>query len=141
MEYDLAGKVIGCAMEVHRELGSGYLEKVYENALLVALGESGIRADSQIPLKVTYHGVEVGDYIADIIVEDKLVVELKAVQNLIPVHEMQLVSYLKSTGIDEGVLLNFGSSRLQYKKKYRDLDDALRRKAINKSHSVNSAIL
>ena len=118
--YDLAGKVIGCAMSVHRELGSGYLEKVYENAMMVALKEVGLSAVQQVPIKARYHGVVVGDFIADLIVENALVVELKAVASLVPVHEVQLVSYLKATNMQDGLLLNFGSQSLQYKRKYRD---------------------
>ena len=121
--YDLAGKVIGCAMSVHRELGSGYLEKVYENAMMVALQEASLSAVQQVPIKAKYHGVVIGDFIADLIVENELIVELKAVSNLVPVHEVQLVSYLKTTGIKDGLLLNFGSPSLQYKRKYRDRNE------------------
>jgi len=118
-DYDLAGKVIGAAMEVHRFLGPGFVESVYENALLVELAASQLTFESQKELKVIYKGQSVGEFLADIIVDMALVVELKAVQSLLPIHEVQLVNYLTATGIEEGVLLNFGSESLQFKKKFR----------------------
>ena len=118
-DYDLAGRVIGIAMEVHRTLGPGFVESVYENALLVELAASQLAFESQKTLKVIYKGQCVGDFLADIIVDMALVVELKAVQSLLPIHEVQLVNYLTATGIEEGVLLNFESESLQFKKKFR----------------------
>ena len=118
-EYDLAGRVIGIAMEVHRRLGSGFVESVYENALLFELSASQIAFESQKALKVIYKGQCVGDFVADIIVDKLLIIELKSVQSLLPIHEVQLVNYLTATGIEEGVLLNFGSESLQFKKKFR----------------------
>jgi len=117
--YDLAGKVIGAAMEVHRFLGPGFVESVYENALLVELAASQLKFESQKALKVIYKNQCVGDFVADIIVDKALIIELKSVQSLLPVHEVQLVNYLTATGIEEGVLLNFGSKSLQFKKKFR----------------------
>jgi GxxExxY protein len=117
--YDLAGKVIGAAMEVHRFLGPGFVESVYENALLVELAASQLKFESQKALKVIYKNQCVGDFVADIIVDKALIIELKSVQSLLPVHEVQLVNYLTATGIEEGVLLNFGSESLQFKKKFR----------------------
>ena len=118
-DYDLAGKVIGAAMEVHRFLGPGFVESVYENALLVELAASQLKFESQKALKVIYKNQCVGDFVADIIVDKALIIELKSVQSLLPVHEVQLVNYLTATGIEEGVLLNFGSESLQFKKKFR----------------------
>ena len=120
VDEELTGKVIGCAMEVHRELGPGYLEKVYENALVIALRSCGMSADQQVPVPARFRGAVAGDFIADLIVDKRLIVELKAVSGLLPVHESQLVSYLKSTGIDVGLLINFGAQSLQFKRKYRD---------------------
>jgi GxxExxY protein len=117
--YDLAGRVIGAAMEVHRFLGPGFVESVYENALLVELAASQLKFESQKALKVIYKNQCVGDFVADIIVDKALIIELKSVQSLLPVHEVQLVNYLTATGIEEGVLLNFGSESLQFKKKFR----------------------
>ena len=115
----LTGTVIGCEMEVHRELGPGYLEKVYENALAISLKDAGIDVLHQVSVPARYHGVVVGDFIADLVVDGKLIVELKAISNLLPIHETQLVSYLKATGIDVGLLINFGAGSLQVKRKYR----------------------
>ena len=119
MDYDLAGRVIGIAMEVHRTLGPGFVESVYENALLVELAASQLAFDSQKALTVIYKNQCVGDFVADIIVDKALIIELKSVQSLLPIHEVQLVNYLTVTGIEEGVLLNFGTESLQFKKKFR----------------------
>jgi len=118
-DYDLAGRVIGCAMEVHRCLGPGFVESVYERALAIELEASNFLAESQKPIEVNYKKRCVGSFVADLIAEQKLIVELKAVQNTLPIHEVQLVNYLTATGIEEGVLLNFGSESLQFKKKFR----------------------
>ncbi len=118
-DYDLAGRVIGIAMEVHRTLGPGFVESVYENALLVELAASQLAFESQKALKVIYKNQCVGEFVADIIVDKTLIIELKSVQILLPIHEVQLVNYLTATGIEEGVLLNFGSESLQFKKKFR----------------------
>ena len=116
---ELTEKIIGCAIDVHRQLAPGYLEKVYENALAVALREAGIPVLQQVPIPVRYHDTVVGDFIADLVVGNDLIVELKAVSTLTTVHEVQLVSYLKATGRDLGLLFNFGAPMLQIKRKYR----------------------
>ena len=116
---ELTEKVIGCAIDVHRQLAPGYLEKVYENALAVALRDAGIPVLQQVPIPVRYHDTVVGDFIADLVVANGLIVELKAVSTLTVVHEVQLVSYLKATGRDLGLLLNFGAPTLQVKRKFR----------------------
>jgi GxxExxY protein len=118
-DYDLAGKVIGAAMEVHRCLGPGFVESVYENALTIELASSKIIADGQKLIEVKYKEQCVGNFVADLVVDQTLIVELKAVQTILPIHEVQLVNYLTATGLDEGVLLNFGSESLQFKKKFR----------------------
>ena len=118
-DYDLAGKVIGAAMEVHRCLGPGFVESVYENALTIELASSKIIAERQKPIEVKYKEQCVGNFVADLVVDQTLIVELKAVQTILPIHEVQLVNYLTATGLDEGVLLNFGSESLQFKKKFR----------------------
>ncbi|MFQ6036725.1 MAG: GxxExxY protein [Sedimentisphaerales bacterium] len=107
---ELSKKIIGCAYNVHKELGHGFLEKVYKNALAVELGENGLNYSLEVPLEVSYHGRIVGEYFADLIVEDKIVVEVKAVSKIQPVQEVQLVNYLKTTGMDVGLLINFGES-------------------------------
>jgi GxxExxY protein len=118
-EYDLTGKVIGLAMKVHSTLGAGFLESVYHKALALELQKSGIRFESEKKLTVLYDGVLVGEFVADMLVEDELIVELKAVQALATAPEVQTVNYLVATGIDFGLLLNFGAERLEFKKKFR----------------------
>ncbi len=114
----LTKKIIGCAFKVHNALGSGFLEKVYENALRIELLKEGLEVKQQEPTKVYYEDQVVGDYYADLWVEDRVIVELKAVQTLSKAHEVQLVNYLTATGVDIGLLLNFGSS-VQVKRKFR----------------------
>jgi GxxExxY protein len=114
----LTEKVIGCAYRVHNELGAGFLEKVYENALRIELAEAGMEVKQQHPIPVRYHGEVVGDFFADLKIGDRLIVELKAVQDLAKEHEVQLVNYLAATGIDNGLLINFGSS-VDIKRKFR----------------------
>lgn len=116
---NLTGRIIGCAMTVHRILGSGFNESVYHNALCLELTDAGISYSSRKKLQVLYKQRPVGEFEADLVVEDCLNLELKAVQNLLPVHEAQLVNYLTSTGIDHGLLFNFGGESLQFKKKFR----------------------
>jgi GxxExxY protein len=120
MEHEeLTKQIIGCAMTVHGALGPGYLESVYQNALAHELRKNGIQAECECRLKVNYDGLIVGDYVADIVVNGCVIIENKAVQALIPVHEVQLVSYLTTTGIEVGLLLNFGAQRLEFKRKTR----------------------
>ena len=114
----LTEKAIGCAYSVHNALGPGFLEKVYENALRIELTEAGLQVNQQCPIPVQYHGAIVGDYFADLMVENQLIIELKAVQSLTSEHEVQLVHYLTATGVNDGLLINFGSS-VDVKRKYR----------------------
>ena len=111
--------VMGCAMNIRRHLGPGYLESVYKNAMLVELKKHSLTFEVEKPINVYYDGVLVGDFKADIVVEDYLIIELKAVQSLHIAHEIQLVNYLTATGIDNGLLVNFGSEELQFKRKFR----------------------
>jgi GxxExxY protein len=110
--------VIGAAYKVHKTLGSGFLERIYEKSLLIELKNKGLKAESQYPVSVYYEDELVGDYYADILVENCLIVELKALENLTVAHEKQIVNYLAATGIDDGLLINFGSS-CQIKRKFR----------------------
>lgn len=119
MREKLIAKIIQCAYDVRSQLSAGYLETVYLNALLIELRENGLFAETEVPLKVVYKGSVVGEYRADIVVEHSVIVELKAIQKLSPVHEAQLVNYLTTTGIDDGLLINFGSEKLEVKRKYR----------------------
>jgi len=107
---ELSEKIIAASYQVHKELGCGFLEKVYKNALAIQLQETEIKCDVEVPLKVLYHEKVVGDYYADMIVDEKIIVEVKAVNKLESVHEVQLVNYLKATGINVGLLINFGKS-------------------------------
>lgn len=110
---ELSYKVVGLAMQVHTELGYGFLEKVYENALMILLGENGIEAEQQFPIKVIYHEQTVGEYIADILIENSIILELKSQPNISDVHKAQTLNYLKATGIKLGLLVNFGRRKLE----------------------------
>ena len=116
---DLTKMIIGCAYKVHNTLGSGFLEKVYENALRIELEKLGRKVKQQEPINVSYEGQVVGEYYADLWVDDSLVIEVKAVRTLVKRHEVQLVNYLAATNIDNGLLLNFGSS-VEVKRKFRE---------------------
>jgi GxxExxY protein len=107
---ELSEKIIAAAYAVHKELGQGFVEKIYKNALEIELRENGITCNSEVPLNVSYHGQVIGDYFADIVVDNKIIVEIKAVSDLMPAHEVQLVNYLKATGLHVGLLINFGQS-------------------------------
>ena len=130
-QYDLCGRFIGAAMKVHSTLGSEFLESVYQNALIWELRKNGLRAEAERPITVRYDGQIVGAFTADLLVNDKLIVEMKAIQALATAHEVQLVNYLVATGINEGLLLNFGAARLDFKKKFR----------LPKTESPNSEII
>ena len=117
-DNNLTHKIIGAAYKVHNQLGAGFLEKVYENALRIELSKQGLLAQQQTSISVYYEGENVGDYYADLWVEERIIVELKAVQTLTKEHEVQLVNYLTATGLDTGLLLNFGAS-VQAKRKFR----------------------
>jgi GxxExxY protein len=106
-------------MKVHNVLGPGFLESVYQNALAHELCKAGLKVECNRPLTVMYDGIPVGNFSADMLVESTVMVENKAVQAFAPTHEVQLVNYLTATGIDIGLLLNFGASRLEIKRKYR----------------------
>ena len=114
---ELSDKIIGFAIEVHKILGNGFLEKVYENALLYELSNSGIHVESQVPVPVKYKGNPVGEYFCDILVDEQIILELKVTKNIDPIHEAQLLHYLKATGLKVGYILNFGhTAKLQFKR-------------------------
>ena len=115
----LVRTVIECAKNIRRHLGPGYLESVYKNAMLVELKKHSLFYEIEKPINVYYDNILVGEFKADIVVENVLILELKAVQSLHMAHEIQLVNYLTATGIDDGLLINFGSEELQFKCKYR----------------------
>ena len=115
---ELTERIIACAYRVHNTLGAGFLEKVYENAMAVELESEGIAFRRQAPLKVMYRGQVVGEYFADLLVGDRVVCELKAEERVSSSHELQLVNYLGATGIDTGLLINFGRS-VEVRRKFR----------------------
>ncbi len=106
-EEDLTYKIRGCIFEVSRVLGAGYLEKVYENALCIELKKAGLNINVQYPLSVQYKGEVVGEYVVDLLVKNRVLIELKAVSKLLPIHEAQILNYLNTTGIKVGLLVNF----------------------------------
>jgi len=119
MENDeLTQEIISCAFKVFNTLGSGFLEKVYENAMIIELESAGLSVEAQSKIDVYYKDKLVGEYSADIIVEEEVIIELKAVENLNKIHEIQLVNYLNATGIEIGLLINFGS-KVEVKRKYK----------------------
>lgn len=115
----LTSEIIKCAYKVHNTLGSGFLEKVYERSLAIELTKAGYEVECQFSIPVFYDDIQVGDYYADLIVNDLIVIELKAIENLAPIHETQLVNYLTATKKDIGLLINFSRS-VQVKRKYRE---------------------
>ncbi len=115
----LTERIIGCAMEVHKRLGPGYLESVYGKAFSIELDANSLEHATKVPIPVLYRDQSIGDFVADVIVGGKVIVELKACQTLHIQHEAQLVNYLTATGIDDGLLFNFGTSSLQFKRKHR----------------------
>nr|WP_314697239.1 GxxExxY protein [uncultured Prevotella sp.] len=115
----LITEVIECAKRIRRQLGPGFLEKIYKNAMVVELRKLKLNFETEKLIQVLYDGIVVGEYRTDIIVEGRLILELKATQDLSIANEVQLVNYLTSTQIDDGLLINFGSDKLQFKRKYR----------------------
>ena len=116
VEDGLTEKIIGVCFEVINELGSGFLESVYEKALLVALRDKGLNAVSQVPVSVCFRGKCIGEFFADILVEGKILIELKAAKSLAPEHLAQVINYLKATGLETGLLVNFGNQKLEYRR-------------------------
>lgn len=115
----LITEIIECAKRIRRQLGPGFLEKVYKNAMVVELRKLKLNFETEKLIQVLYDGIVVGEYRTDIIVDGKLILEIKATQDLSIANEVQLVNYLTSTQIDDGLLINFGSDKLLFKRKYR----------------------
>jgi GxxExxY protein len=113
---EITYQINGAVYEVNKVLGAGFLEKVYENALLVELRRRGLRAESQVPITVKYKDEVVGDYFADIIVDGQVILEIKAIESLSRIHEAQLLNYLKATGYRVGLLINFTHPRAVIKR-------------------------
>ncbi|HRZ43085.1 MAG TPA: GxxExxY protein [Bacteroidales bacterium] len=110
LHKELTNRILNCFFKVYNTLDFGFLEKVYENAILVELKEQGLKADKQKKINVYYNNITVGEYFTDIIVEDTIIVELKASECLIKENELQLINYLKATDKEVGLLLNFGKN-------------------------------
>jgi|TARA_B100000959_G_C14478119_1_gene418010 GxxExxY protein len=123
MEYsELTEKIIGCAYSVYNKMGFGYLESVYEKCMLIELRKAGLKVESQKSLTVFYENETVGEFIADIIVNDTIILELKSAKQIIKAHEVQLVNYLVATGKPVGLILNFSESKVEVKRKIKDLE-------------------
>jgi len=122
MQYEqLTEKVISCAYHVYNKMGFGFLESVYEKCLLIELQKEGLNVESQKPITVLYEGETVGEFMADIVVEDTIILELKSVRQVAKAHEAQLVNYLVATGKPVGLIINFGEYKVDVKRKVRSL--------------------
>jgi len=119
---NITEKIIGCAYRVYNRMGFGFLESVYEKCLLIELRKAGINVEAQRPITVYYENEVVGEFVADLVVEGEVIVELKSVRRLVEAHEVQLVNYLVATGKDVGLLLNFGEGKVEVKRKLRTLE-------------------
>ena len=116
---ELIKQIIQCAYNVRTNLSAGFLESVYLNALLIEFQDNGLKAEREVPINVYYNNHLVGEFRADIVVEKCVIIELKAVQHLTATHEAQLVNYLTATKIEHGLLINFGSEKIEIKRKFR----------------------
>lgn len=119
-DNEITEKIIGCAYQVQNTLGAGFLEKVYENALAHELSKSGLSVEQQEPIQVWYDGIVAGQYYADLVVEGRVIVELKAVKAIDNIHLAQCLNYLKATRLRVGLLINFGSPRVEVKRLRND---------------------
>jgi GxxExxY protein len=115
-ERELTGKILEAAFDVHNTLGCGFLERVYANALAIELRRNGLDCAQQSPLKIRYRDTIVGDYVADIIVDNRVIIELKACAPLDPSHSAQVMNYLRAADVHVGLLLNFGRPKLEYRR-------------------------
>ena len=113
---ELTETIIGCAYTVANVLGNGFLERVYENALAHELRKKGLVVEQQRPISVQYDGVTVGEYLADLLVEGKVLVELKAARDIEDIHKAQCINYLRATGLAIGLLINFGTPKVQIRR-------------------------
>ncbi|MDZ4199528.1 MAG: GxxExxY protein, partial [Kiritimatiellia bacterium] len=122
MDYEeITRMIIGCAYRIYNIMGFGYLESVYEKCMLIELGKVGLPIEFQRHIPVRYEGKNVGDFIADMVVQGTIIIELKSVQRLAKAHEVQLVNYLVATGLPVGLLINFGETAVEVKRKVRQL--------------------
>ncbi len=122
MQYsELTEKIIGCAYRVYNKMGFGFLESVYEKCLLIELKKAGLKAEAQLPVTVYYDDEVVGEFVADVMVENVIILELKSVLRVVKAHEVQLVNYLTATRRDVGLIINFGEKQVEIKRKVREL--------------------
>ncbi len=115
LHKDLTEQILAACFQVSNELGAGFVELVYQNALVIVLREKGLQVACEFPLSVSFHGQTIGSFYADLFVEEKVIVELKAVSALTDGHKAQLINYLKATGVDLGLLVNFGNPKVEYR--------------------------
>lgn len=115
-DQELTRQIIGCAYAVYNKLGSGFLESVYQRSLLIEIQKAGIAAQSEAPIHVYYDDQVVGEFRADLVVQSRIIVELKAIEALAKAHEVQVVNYLRATGMEVGLLLNFGPTEVQVRR-------------------------
>jgi GxxExxY protein len=113
---EITKEIIGSAYTVYNQMGFGYLELVYEKCMLIELGEKNLKVEAQTPIAVQYKGNMVGNFIADIVVDEMIIVELKSVSKLVKAHEVQLVNYLVATGKPLGLLINFGEKTVEVRR-------------------------
>ncbi|PYV85394.1 MAG: GxxExxY protein [Acidobacteria bacterium] len=116
---ELTGKILEACFEVANELGHGFVESVYVKALIIALRQKGLSVQSEVALQVMFRGQVVGDFYADLMVEQRVLVELKAAKVLLPEHQAQVINYLKATGIEVGLLVNFGTPKIEFKRLHK----------------------
>jgi GxxExxY protein len=116
LEKELTGKIIEACIDISKELGPGFLESAYKKALIIVLTSMGIKAEEEVPLKVKFRSFIIGEFSADVLVEKRVIVELKAIKSLTSEHEAQLIHYLKATGIKVGLLINFGKAKVEWKR-------------------------
>lgn len=118
-------QIIGCAYKVYNKMGYGFLESVYEKCMLIELAKASLKAEAQRPIEVLYEGHIVGSFVADLFVQDKVIVELKSVRRIVKAYEVQLVNYLTATNTDIGLLLNFAERKVEVKRRMRTLPEKL----------------
>ena len=113
---DITESILECGFEISNELGIGFLESVYENALIIALRQKGMRVDQQVPLSVSFRGEPIGRFQIDLLFDHQVIVELKAAKSLAPEHQMQILNYLRASGLPVALLMNFGTPKLEYRR-------------------------
>ena len=113
---DISEKIIGCCFEVMKELGSGFLENVYKNALFIVMKHKGLNVIAEQSFEIIFRNLKIGKYVADLIIENLIIVELKCCKTLLPEHQAQLINYLKASELPVGLLVNFGNQKLEYKR-------------------------